>query len=132
MKATEYAEAFYRATREKSDREVDRMVTALVRIVQSRGHVRLLKHILFEFEKITRRRTSATELRVRIKEFGALETYATQLTADLRRLGAEGVVQKIHLDPTCIGGYEIQAFGQRIDRTHKRALITMFETISST
>jgi F0F1-type ATP synthase delta subunit len=133
MKAIQYAEALYRAIRHTStSEEADRVIASLVRLLAAQGHTRLLAKIIVAYEKIVRRHGSAAGAQVRVRTTEAVAYYKDRMTADLHALNADGMPVQVHIDPTCIGGYEVRAHGQRIDRTHKRTLIRMFETISRT
>jgi F0F1-type ATP synthase delta subunit len=128
MKARQYAEALYLATKDKDDAEVDRILARLVELLMARGHRSLLSEVLRELIRLTKKRASSASVVVQVCAAPDVEKYAAGIAADIAVLGAAGLARDIQYDPTQIGGYEVRALGKRIDRTHKRTLVDMYHT----
>lgn len=129
MKAHEYAEALYEVSLNKSDEEVTAVLTRFQTLLEERGHTNLLKTILRELEKIERRRSTSTETLVRVAKEEDATRFSENITRDIHTLGGEDVRTRIVIDETLIGGYEVRAKGQRIDRSHKRSLLTLYNNL---
>ncbi len=129
MKATQYAEALYIASRNKSEEEVLRIVTQTISLLKEKGHERLLGKVLLELEKIQKRRGGIDELLVRVAKDTDAEAFMNDIQRDAEVLGAASLPRKIVTDDTLIGGYELRAKGSRIDRTYKRSLLTLYNNL---
>jgi F0F1-type ATP synthase delta subunit len=128
MKARQYAEALYSAYRSNPNKTED-LVLRLVALLKERGHLSLLNAIVREYEKIERMRTTSDEAHVRVARPLDRETYAGQITTDLKTLVPGGTEPRTVVDETLVGGYSLEARGKRIDRTYKRALIELYSQL---
>jgi F0F1-type ATP synthase delta subunit len=126
MKAQQYAEALYGATYGKPADELDRLVANFVRIVDTRGHIRLFPAILREFEIISEQRAVADVVTLRLARRDDEVRYREHIERDVHAIGATGLPVTIVTDDTAVGGYEVQARGKRIDRTYKRSLLALY------
>lgn len=129
MHATHYAQALFEATRGKDDAGEAKAVENFIALLTSHGHTKLLPRITEEFVRIAKRRHTTTNCTVRVARRADLERYKNAIAKDTETLQATSLRQEALVDDTLIGGYEVRAQGMRIDRTHKRALITLFETL---
>jgi F0F1-type ATP synthase delta subunit len=56
-----------------------------------------------------------------------VDTHRAQIARDIVQLGGEGLSERIMVDTTLIGGYEVRVKGKCLDRTYKHTLIGMYE-----
>jgi|GEM_PF-741535 len=129
MKATDYAEALYRASLGKGDEDTTAITERLVAMLREHGHLALLPAITRELEKLIRRRQTDTEAIVRVAHAADVERYRERIAADLRTLDAVSLPLHTVVSPQVIGGYELRANGKRIDRTYKRSLLALYTTL---
>ncbi|HCC05208.1 TPA: hypothetical protein DEP58_02780 [Patescibacteria group bacterium] len=129
MKAKQYAEALFLATRAKSDAELDRIATQFQTLLTKRGHLALLPAVVRELDKLFAQRNNAAEIVIRVANLGDAETQNDKIEADIRTLNATPLPKRILVDTTLIGGYEVRAQGHRIDRTYKRSLLTLYTNL---
>ncbi len=126
MKAREYAEAIYEASKGKSDNGLDGIVSNLYLLLERKGHMSILPIILSELEKIDKKRSDTKELVITVASEDEKETQNEFIEKDISILKAENLKQRIVVDDTIIGGYELRALGLRLDRSYKRALLNMY------
>jgi len=129
MKAKQYAEALFLATCTKSDVELDRIAAQFRSLLEKRGHLALLPAVVRELEKLFSQRNNVTELVIRVAKLTDTESLRDTIEADIRTLNATEFPRRILVDETLIGGYETRAHGQRIDRTYKRSLLTLYTNL---
>ena len=129
MKASEYAQALYLATENKTEEEIERIFQNLLRILKERGHSTLLTSITREYEKITERKEGHNELLIRVADSSDVDTFVSQIEKDTQTLKAGTLGKKVVVDDTLVGGYELRANGTRIDRTYKRSLLTLYNNL---
>jgi F0F1-type ATP synthase delta subunit len=129
MLALDYAQALYRATANKDDAAQERILERFLALVVERNHTKLLPRIAHELGRVQLRRYADDGLLVRLARASDLERFRDGIVRDADLLGARGAKVKTILDDTAIGGYEVRAFGQTVDRTYKRRLINLYETL---
>ncbi len=126
MKAREYAEAIYEASKGKSGEELDGIVSNVCALLEKKGHISILPIILSELEKIEKKRSDTNELVITVANEDDVEKQNEFIKKDISILNAENLKQKIAIDDTIVGGYELRARGLRLDRSYKRALLNMY------
>lgn len=129
MKAKQYAEALFLATRDKDEAMLDRIATRFRSLLEEKGHLALLPAVIRELEKLFTQRNNAAELVIRVANTSDAETLKEKIIADIQSLGATALPTRVLVDETLIGGYEVRANGQRIDRTYKRSLLTLYTNL---
>jgi F0F1-type ATP synthase delta subunit len=130
MKARDYAEAIYLATKHADDSVESAVVERLMEELRARGHEMLLPAIIRELELRVLRRASSAGARITVAHAGDVERHASRIEADLATLSARDLPREVRIDTTVSGGYEVRALGVRIDRTHKRSLVDMYRTLT--
>jgi F0F1-type ATP synthase delta subunit len=135
MKAAQYAEALYGATRTQDEAGIDHAVMRLGEILRSRGHGRLFPAIVREFEKIAEERDATVETIVRVARADDAVQHRNAIAADLALLAPASVQgqgtarERVVVDEHVVGGYEVRAYGKRIDRTFKRSLLALYNDL---
>ncbi len=129
MQATHYAQALYKATTGADESVLEQAVPRLLDLLRERGHLRLFPKVVREYERIIARRATRAECLVRVAREHDASVFADRIARDRESLGAGTGPTRIILDDTAIGGYEVRSQGKRIDRTYKRTLTTLFETL---
>lgn len=129
MKAQDYAQALFSATTDKDDASVDTILERFVELLRARAHLALLPSVLRELEKLSARMSARHTLQVAVANAEDGARFQARIEADSVALGAESLPKRIVLDPSLVGGYEVRARGQRIDRTYKRSLVELYHTL---
>jgi F0F1-type ATP synthase delta subunit len=129
MKAQQYAEALFLATRNASEEKLDAVAIRVVQLLDEKGHRTLLPAILRELEKINQKRGGLEETLIRVAKKTDATVFQSSIDTDIKSLNATQLPQKVEVDDTLIGGYEVIANGKRFDRTYKRSLLTMYTNL---
>ena len=129
MKAREYAEAIYEASKGKSDKELDGILSNAYALLKKKGHTPILPIILSELEKIEKKRGDVNELVVTVARESDREKQSDLIEKDISVLNAENLKQRTVVDDTIIGGYELRAGGLRLDNSYKRVLLDMYSKL---
>ncbi len=125
-KAQQYAEAIFQASRNKSEVELETVSVNTRALLERQGHVALLPAIVRELEKLTKKRKSSDEVVISIATKEDVNKFTESIVKDINKLNAENLSKRVIVDETLIGGYEVRANGERVDRTFKRSLLTMY------
>jgi F0F1-type ATP synthase delta subunit len=129
MKATQYAEAIFQASRNKSDVALEVLANNVRALLEKKGYRSLLPAIVRELEKLTLTRGAADECVIRVAKESDTVTFTTSIQKDIQTLNAEALPTRVVVDDTVIGGYEVRAKGVRIDQTYKRSLLTLYTNL---
>lgn len=129
MLAQDYAQALYTATAQKDEATQDVILTRFLALLDEKNHKKLLPRIVREFTRVVERRRTNDGVLVRLARAKDLEHFRDGIVRDTETLHARGAKVRTILDDTVIGGYEVRAFGNTIDRTYKRRLINLYETL---
>jgi F0F1-type ATP synthase delta subunit len=129
MKARQYAEAIFLATRNANDAEIDLVAERVSTLLQKKGHTALLPAILRELEKIEQKRGVLDEVLVRVSKESDVAVFQNKINADVQQLQATQLPIRVVVDDTLVGGYEVRAHGKRLDRTYKRSLLTLYTNL---
>lgn len=132
QQATNYAQAFDLATRDKSEEEVASITSRLITLLKERGHIALYPSVVRAYERQSRRRTSSDTVLIRVAKPNDVQKFASSIAEDLRSVEAGQVAPQTVVDETAIGGYEVRAHGLRLDRTYKQRLLTLYDTLKRT
>jgi len=130
MQARQYAEAFRKATEGKDDATLSLLCERLTALLEARGHRALLPRIVNELLKLERER-KASEVLVRVAHASASEKYRERIARDVETLAGSVSPERVEVDSSLIGGYEVRAHGRRIDRTYKRAVLSLHTALIS-
>jgi F0F1-type ATP synthase delta subunit len=129
MKARQYAEALHLAAADKDDAALQELLERFRVLLRERGHTRLTPAILRELEKLEAQRQDPNIVHVAVAQKQDTQAFASEIQEDIAALDAAGQTQDVVVDETLIGGYEVRTGGGRIDRTYKRALLTLYNTL---
>jgi F0F1-type ATP synthase delta subunit len=129
MKAQQYAEAIFLATRNANDAELDAVAVRVGQLLEKKGHTSLLPAIVRELEKIQQKRGELEEVLIRVAKESDVAVFKNTIDTDVQQLNAIQLPKKVVLDDTVIGGYEVRAHGRRLDRTYKRSLLTLYTNL---
>jgi F0F1-type ATP synthase delta subunit len=132
MQATLYAQALYQATAGKADEEVTRVIDNLVALLRNKNHLSLLPKIAREYERHVRRKQGSHGTTLRVASESHIAALQSRIESDATALQTSLDTAVVVTDETAIGGYELRANGTSIDRTHKRTLISLYETLTNT
>ena len=124
MLARHYAHALYQATEKVSGRELGSRLKSFADVLARKGHERLLRSIVREYEnhrlRLERRRTVASH-----KE----EAVAKKHLKEYRQFAEKEVV--VSVDPDLIRGFRIEGNDTLFDGSAKRRLITLYRQLIS-
>jgi F0F1-type ATP synthase delta subunit len=129
MKAQHYAEAVYLASKDANDVEIDALSSRLCALLREKGHMALLPAIVRELEKIQKKRGRLQETIIRVSKESDVLKFQTEIARAVREMNAMDLPQKVEVDDTLIGGYEVTAHGMRLDRSYKRSLLTLYTNL---
>jgi len=120
MKAQRLAQALERMTHGKPASEVSSAVDSFVAYIKKRGYLGLLPRILIEFQKLHAQSAKSDTTVVVAKE--------TDIASILAKHQIDTADTKV--DPSIIGGYQIETEGSFIDASHKSALIKLYQSLT--
>jgi len=129
MKARQYAEAIHLASQDKDEAGIEAVALNLHTLLEKRGHLRLLPTIVHELEKIHAQRKDPNTVEVHVARDEDVAALRDKIEVDKQALEATEHNQSVFIDETLVGGYEVRANGTRIDRTHKHALLTLYNNL---
>jgi len=129
MKAQQYAEAIFLASQNADEAKLEGIAKRVGDMLKEKGHVTLMPAIIRELEKLEQKRSTSTEVLVRLAKDADRDTFRSHIESDVELLGATSLPQKVEIDDTLVGGYEIKANGKRIDRTYKRSLLALYNNL---
>lgn len=133
MKASWYAEALTYALKDKNDEEAKAVWLRFLKIIRDRGHVKLLKFIPTELEKIEAREHAHHDVTLitadeksRTKWAHAYDHYEKEgiIPANAKRLNI--------VDESIIGGFQILSKNILIDSSYKKSLVDLYRNITKT
>lgn len=129
MKAEQYAEAIILASQGKSEEGISHITERVVALMKERGHIALLPKVVREIERIQKRLERSAYCTVRVAQESDVFSMKDGIAKDVSLLEAESLPKKIIIDTSLVGGYEVRANGKRIDRTYKRSLLSLYNTL---
>lgn len=122
-----YAQALLRATFGKSAEEIEHIVSRFFDMLRVRSEFSLLPAIFAEVKKRAERESAHAEVSVVSQE--DVTTLAGDIDAAFLSLGAAGDKRRITIDPTLIRGFVARARGTQIDRSAKKTLLTIHQSL---
>lgn len=129
MNADHYAQALYYALRGRSEEEADILLNNFVAVIREHGHEKLLPAIVQSYEKLSRSYGAHDGVRITVARREDADLHHTSIAVDLAALRADSSAVRTDVDPTLIGGYSIEANGERIDATYKSALLSLYHSL---
>lgn len=109
--------------------EVTTVATGLTRVLKARGHDRLAMPIWRAVLR-TLRAGADNQAVVYIDSIADVSAYQAEIKALLTTLQG-GTSFTTQIDPTLIGGYIVEANKQRVDRSYKNHLLTLYRSITT-
>lgn len=105
------------------------LVAALTRVMQQRGHERLLRSVL---RSVVRERSASRSIRTvaRVNDQASCQALQAEISAACKQLNATETPTVV-VDPTLIGGFQLEANYQRVDTSHKQQLLTLYRNITN-
>ncbi len=131
MNVSAFAQAIQRASRGKDDAGLLRLGESVAALLKKHKRESMLPAIIEEVEKIMRARSAAHEATLAIADESVRTTDAAAIDEDVRTLDAAHLPIRTYVDPTLVAGYDLRARGKRIDRSKKRALLALYDTLIS-
>ncbi len=108
---------------------VETLLSRLQHTLQQKGHLKLYPAILRGVLRILETKQDSLRPVVTLAKESDKEKYADQIRQALATLGAEGDFS-INTDPNITGGLVASYNNKVLDRSHKRALITLYHSIT--
>ncbi len=120
--AKQYAQALYETTQEKSQSEVDKIITNFVNVLAQAGQLKLQSAIIKKFETIYNQEHKIVEARVITCQ--KLEAnFQEQLEQYLRKkYTAQKVIINHQVDKNIQGGIILEVKGERLDGSIQRQI----------
>lgn len=127
MKA-QYAQAFLDVL--KDGLPVETAITGLRTALAKKNHDKLLGSVLLEAVKTLEANKGVKQVIVKTAKSADVATLATQIKTAFLELGVEdGVPTKTIVDETLIGGFVATFDYQEYDRSYKKSLKNLYESI---
>lgn len=123
-----YAHALFGSTKDKSGHERDVQIKNFFALIQSKGHQRLLPKILSALTRIENKEKSRHTATILVAPKSRVEI-EKEVVAELEKHIGNKVEYKVCEDESVIGGYTASAGGIRIDSSHKRALLNLWDKL---
>ncbi len=133
MRASQYAEALYRATQEHPHKE-DALVANFIETLKANGHVHFLPRVVRSLERFRMRDEKERTIRITSShELSEKETQEILRTEPFKNLldASHKRVERV-VDDSIIGGTIVSTKAQRVDGSYKRALLELYKSITST
>ncbi|MDO8520637.1 MAG: F0F1 ATP synthase subunit delta [bacterium] len=132
MRASHYAQAFHDLVFARTIEE-GTLVKQFVATVKENGHAHLFRKILRSLERIMRREEKQSTIEVTSAAALSKEEVGTLLKKEpwkhVLSSGHKKVVRKT--DETLIGGMVLRTSTAKIDASHKRALLDLYQSLTS-
>jgi F0F1-type ATP synthase delta subunit len=123
-----YAKALERLLRTHPE-DGEAILKNFVGFLEREGKGKLLSATLREV--VRRLKYQGSEVSsIRIASAGDADKYNDRIKKDLQTFSFS-TPENIEIDKTLVGGYQIISEGQRIDASHKRGLLEMYQTLTS-
>lgn len=126
MHKDEYAHALMLALKGVDEKEATKRAERFVALLRRAGHIRLLPKILATYERTTAERARKDGVVVSVAKEADAHTYANDIKKAAAELGASHEALTIRADETLVGGYSVKTRDKIIDRSFKRALLTIY------
>lgn len=126
MHKDEYAHALMEALKGVDEKEATKRVERFVALLRRAGHIRLLPKILATYERATAERARRDGVVVSVAKEGDAHTHTSDIKKAAAEMGASHEALTIRTDETLVGGYSVKTRDKIIDRSFKRALVTIY------
>ena len=126
MHKDEYAHALMMALKGVKGKEAEERAERFVALLRRAGHIRLLPKILATCERTTAERARKDGVIVSVAKEGDAHMYAGDIKKAAAEMGAGDEALTIRTDETLVGGYSVKTRDKIIDRSFKRALLTIY------
>lgn len=128
--AQQYAQALLTLTTNASSEELERARANMLATLTKRGHTKLLPRIVAEYARLLQSQNAAkpTITLARESDWGS-EGLAIDRAAEI--LGTERGKLAVTIDPSIVGGFSIRTESAQFDATHKRALISLYQHLTT-
>ncbi len=118
--ATSYAAV----VRDVPETEASAFIPRLLAFMKSRGHLSLLSEIVRILEREPSERNQAV---VTVAKEGDLKKFGGEIKAALLKIGMEGSVPKVIVDPRVLGGYSVRTESKLVDKSFRNALVSIYQ-----
>ncbi|HEY4517809.1 MAG TPA: F0F1 ATP synthase subunit delta [Candidatus Paceibacterota bacterium] len=130
MQAQEYAQALIAATEGKSEKEGTILLERFFEVLKNRGHFKLLPSILRAYTLLISKEERDATLTLRVnKSLQASER--KKIIGEFVATPAEDILVQERVDDTLASGFVLETKNKRIDRSAKRALLSLYQNIVS-
>ena len=132
MQARHYAQALYDLSASR-EMEEGKLVKQFVRTVQANGHAHLIPKILRSFERLQTREERKQTIEVQSARILSQEEGHKLLKREPFKQAISASHKKVirKTDDTLVGGAVVRAGGVRVDASHKRALVDLYQSLIS-
>jgi F0F1-type ATP synthase delta subunit len=132
MRASSYAQALHELTVAGIEDD-GKLVKQFVATVERNGHAHLLPQIVRGLERIERREEKKATIEVSSATALSPEKVAQLLKRDPFKHALSATHKKVvrKVDATLVGGAVVRTGSQKIDASHKRALIELYQSLIS-
>ena len=122
-----YAEALFGELQDKDAVKREKTLKRFFALVTRKGHTRLLNRIGKSLEHIENREEKRKTVTISLGKEGK-EIISKEVEAQFKKNNPEATFVACE-DETLIGGYVASGLGLRVDRSHKSALLSLYERI---
>jgi F0F1-type ATP synthase delta subunit len=102
-------------------------LTGLKKVLESRGHAPLYPKILKQLMRDLSMRASQKTAVVTVATQSGKEELASDIALAAKELGAE--TYNTITDATLIGGFKVETQDKRVDKSHKKVLLTLYRSL---
>jgi F0F1-type ATP synthase delta subunit len=127
MRAEFYSKATVKLLEEGNS--FDSVLNKLTDLLRKQNKEKLLPSILSHMQKDIEAYEKSREIVVRIKDRHDYAQYQDDIRESLRVLGAQDGDEHIAEDETIVGGYSVTAYDKVVDRTYKKKLLTIYQSV---
>lgn len=131
MRSKEYAQAFGEVLGDKEMKHGSEYAQNLLRVIRYRGHQRLLPSIVTELETKVKEQGEVGVLTLTVARSEDEAVFQGAIEKDQKDFGFDDVEVQTVVDDSVIGGYRIESREHLIDRTYKKALLEMYQKMTS-
>lgn len=113
-----------------SQKNEAKSVDHFLEVLKARGHERLLPRIVSEFERVCAREKRRGGVSLRVARKGDSTRYRAQAERAIAAAGSKTKPVEV-VDESIVSGFSLEGADFRYDASARRALITLFETLSA-
>lgn len=133
MRASTYAQALWELSEDPKHGKDNDLVRNFLATVERKGHAHLFPKIARSLERISKRQAQRETIEVASAEALSEPEVATLLKSEPYKHAVGPKHRKVvrRVDPTLIGGAVVRTSSARIDGSHKRALLELYQSLIS-